>query len=444
MARLSKIALAMALVFIQASSLFGDPSAAAAERGELPLKWRTKTITIAMSSSLLNPASNIKDGTDVVAAVRRSLKVWEYASGVEFREISSDKINVSPQGMAGDGISLITVAPTAENALLFAKNAEETAATTRVFYDARGRISEADIVLNPYQQFSADGTFGTFDIEATLTHEIGHVLGLEHSTVRGSTMYENFGKNGVFGLHGFAHRTLSEIDRTAARQKYGAPSGSGDCCGTVNAKLQLPEGKPAAGIEIWAEDVVTGKVVAQGQTAADGSADLNGLPNGSYLLYSGRKERSKKPIPFQLVGNFRIGGGEPAQISKKLEPGSDEVEVQYTGFNGQLTMNAVPVNSGKSFTIYIGGRNLSAKGLSINFNSPHFEVVPASITSHDYGSELSVISFEVRVDPAAPVGEYTIFAENPSGARSAAVGALSVRTFNNPYSNLLLDARSFR
>ena len=64
------------------------------------------------------------------------------AAGVEFKETFSDKQNVSPQGMAGDGVSLITVAQTAENALLFVKNPEDVAATTRVFFDGRGKITE--------------------------------------------------------------------------------------------------------------------------------------------------------------------------------------------------------------------------------------------------------------------------------------------------------------
>src|SRR5687768_9301464 len=215
MPRPTKIVSAFALVLVQVCSLFAGSVSAAPEIVEPPLKWRSRVITIALSTSLQRPAPNVKYGSDILAAVRRSMKVWEDAAAVEFREVISEKQNVSQPGAAGDGISLITIAPTAENVLLFGKNSEEAAATTRIFYDARGRISEADIVLNPYQQFSADGTFGTFDLESTLTHEIGHLLGLEHSAMRSSTMYENFGKNGLFGLHSYSHRTLSEPDRTA-------------------------------------------------------------------------------------------------------------------------------------------------------------------------------------------------------------------------------------
>jgi hypothetical protein len=341
--------------------------------------------------------------------------------------------------MAGDGVSLITVAPTAENAVLFAKNAEEVAATTRVFFDGRGRISEADIVLNPYQQFSTDGTFGTFDLESTVTHEIGHVLGLEHSSVRGSTMYENFGKNGVFGLHGFSPRTLSELDRTAVRAKYGAPGSQENCCGTVSAKLLLPEGRPAADVDVWLEDSGTGKVISQSVTAPDGSVEIGGVPSGSYTLFSARKERAKRALPMQAVGSLSVSAGETTAMTKRLEPGPDDIELKYTGFNGQLTLSSVPINGGKSYTIYIGGRNLTPKGTSIRFSSPFLDVTPGTIVSHDYGSDLSVLSFEVTVDAKTPVGEYTVFVESASGGRSAVVGAVSIRAFSNPFSNFIFE-----
>lgn len=441
MARPFKIALAAVLVLVQVSAAFGESTEMAPVRPEQPsLRWRAKVITVAISTSLLRPASNVKGGTDMIAALRRSLRTWEEAAGIEFKEVFSDRLNVSPQG-AGDGVSLITVAPSAENSLLFARNAEEVAATTRVFYDGRGRITEADMVLNPYQQFSTDGTFGTFDLESTLTHEIGHVLGLEHSSVRGSTMYENFGKNGVFGLQGFSPRTLSELDRTALRAKYGAPASQENCCGTVSAKLLLPGGRPAADLDLWLEDSATGKVVSQSVTGADGSVEIGGVSSGSYTLFSGRKERAKRPVPMQAVGSVIVSAGDTTTVAKKLEAGPDDLELKYTGFNGQLTLSSVPVNGGKSYTIYIGGRNLTAKGTSIKFSSPFLDLTPGTIISHDYGNDVTVLSFEVTVDAKIPFGEYSIFVESAGGGRSAVAGAISVRSFSNPFSNFVLDIK---
>ncbi len=441
MARSLKIVLAFIIAVTQVSPLFAEASALTAERSEPLLKWRTRVIPIAFSASLLSPASNVKQGSDLVAALRRSLRTWEEASGVEFREVFSEKQNVSPQGAAGDGVSLITVAPTAENALMFARTADEVAATTRVFFDSRGRISEADIALNPYQQFSTDGTFGSFDVESTFTHEIGHVLGLDHSWVRGSVMYENFGKNGVFGLQGFSHRTLSDVDRTAIRSKYGAPEPDEKCCGSIAAKLLFPEGRPAAGVEVWLEDSASGKVFSQTVTGADGSVDLAGVPFGNYTLYSSRKERAKRPVPTQEIGSVSVSRDENGSITKKLENGSDDIDLKYTGFNGQLTLSAVPINSGKSYTVYVGGKNLTAKGTSISFSSPLLSVSQGSIVSHDYGGDISVLSFEVTAARDIPVGEYTLFVQSAGGGRSAIVGAISVRTFNNPYSNFVLDGK---
>ena len=97
--------------------------------------------------------------------------------------------------MKGDGISLVTVAITPENLRLFPRQAASPAAVTRVFKDAVGNITEADIVLNPFVRFSTDGSFDTFDLQDTLTHEIGHLLGLYQSRVWASVLYERAALN---------------------------------------------------------------------------------------------------------------------------------------------------------------------------------------------------------------------------------------------------------
>ena len=435
-----KIILVCVLVAGQAFAAVGDMAAVETERAEPAFRWRAKSISIAISASLLRPTSNIKTGSDVIGAVRRSLRTWEAAANIEFKETFTDKQNVSPQGIAGDGVSLITVAPTTENVLLFAKNPEETAATTRVFFDGRSRITEADIVLNPYQQFSTDGTFGTFDLQATLTHEIGHFLGLAHSPMRGSAMYDNFAKNGMFGLQGYSLRTLAELDRAAIRTRYGAPEDEAGCCGSITAKILTPEGRAAAGVDVWIEDAKTGKVVAQSATGSDGTLQVNGLESGAYTLYSQRKARAKNALPGQEIGDVTVEEGETASVTKRLNAGPDDVDVKYIGFNGQISGSVVPVNAGKTYTIYIGGKNLSAKNSSIRFSSPHLSVIPDSITTHDFGEDFSVISFEMSTDARTPIGEYSVFVDSRGGGRSAVVGGIAVRTFINPYSNFILDA----
>ncbi len=66
-------------------------------------------------------------------------------------------------------------------------------------------------MLSPFQQFSTDGSYGTFDLESTLIHEIGHMLGLRHSGVLGAVMADSIPKNGVSGTN-FSGRVLSESD----------------------------------------------------------------------------------------------------------------------------------------------------------------------------------------------------------------------------------------
>lgn len=427
-------ALALCAVSAQAARAYSWQFADEAKATRL--RWKSGAIQIAVSASLLKPNANVKtDGDAALSAIRRSLDAWEKIANVRFEIVASDRQSISSSGKSGDGVNLITVAQTAENLLLFAGDTEEISARTRTFYNNKGVINEADIVLNPYQQFSTDGSIGTFDLEATLTHEIGHLLGLEHSSVPGATMFERQGKNGTYGLPNFAARTLSEDDIAGVRALYGAKNGDADCCGAIVGKLSINNSKAAKDVQVWAEETETGRVAAAVSTGADGSFRIEGLNAGRYSIYAQERAGKKNPIvAAQSLGAFEVGKNKTASIYRKLKTGAKTFDASYLGFNSQISELVVPLNSGKSFVVYVGGKNLDYENLSINFSSPFFTVAPTALTRQDFGAEMSAVSFEVKISSGAPAGEYSFSLKSKNGETAYLIGGLTVEDFANPWS----------
>ncbi len=414
------------------SSQFAD------EGRTLRLRWRNGAIPIAVSASLLKQNLNIKSDGDaaVMNAVRASFDAWERAANVKFEIVASDKLSVSAAGKSGDGVNLITVAQTTENLLLFAGDgAEEVSARTRNFFNAKGFIGEADIVLNPYQQFSTDGSIGTFDLQATLTHEIGHLLGLEHSTVAGATMFERQGKNGTYGLPNFAARTLSEDDIAGIRAIYGAKNPDADCCGSIGGKFSTASGKSVKDVQVWAEEADTGRVAAAVLTNADGAFRIEGLNAGRYSIYAqdyGAKKGAS--VPAQALGAVDVVKNKSTSFTRKLKTGAKTFDARLVGFNSQLSELAVPLNGGKSFSIFAGGKNLDAENFVVGFNSPFFTVAPNTINRQDFGADVSALNFEVKVSSQTPPGDYSFFVRSKNGETAYIIGGLTVEDFANPWS----------
>lgn len=410
-----------------------------ADAGEtMRLHWKTNTIPIALSTSLTKPNPYIKADSDIISAIENSLAAWEQAADIKFQVTWTDKQTISPVGKFGDGVSLITIAQTPENLLLFG-DGQEVSARTRIFFNRKGFITEADIVLNPYEQFSTDGSVGTFDLEATLTHEIGHLLGLEHSSVIGATMHEHQGRNGVYNLPNYSSRTLAEDDIAGARALYGAKNDSENCCGAIIGKLVYSNGKAAKNIQVWTEDAESGRVIAGVLTNIEGNFRIEGLPSGQYKIYAQNFDgKSGKSFSAESLGTFEVSKGKTQNLFKKIKNSPKNFSVQYIGFNGQISELAVPVNGGKSFLIYVGGKNLDAANLSVGFNSPFLSVTPKSLSNHDYGDDVSVISFEVKIESEIPLGEYSFFLKNKDNESQFAVGSLAVENFANPWNSYLL------
>ncbi len=279
----------------------------------------------------MTPGSNIKPDSDVIGAARRALQRWSSLANINFIVTWSAATSVSP-AEAGDGVSLITIAETIENE---AFNSDTTAGRTRVFFDPEtGNIAEADVSINPRpradngteMQFSTDGTPGTYDLEATFTHEIGHLLGLDHSAMLGSTMRSRQAFNGTFGLPAMTERTLSEDDRQKLRALYGPKPRLGRIEGRLADNRTPGALVPLAGVNVWAENLATGRVVASDVSAPDGSYRLEGLAPGQYrVMVSPRSEdgETNGPPKFRSFEVSNHGDGESRHLhAVELSPGA--------------------------------------------------------------------------------------------------------------------------
>ena len=176
-------------------------------------------------------------------------------------------------------------------------------------------------------------------------------------------------------------------------------------------------------------------------TAIDGGFRIEGLPAGLYKIYAqSHSQKSEKSLSVEELGEVEVVKGKTQNVQKRLKSGVRHFDARYVGFNGQISELAVPINGGKSYLIYVGGKNLEADKISIGFNSPYLSVTPKSLANHDYGAGISVISFEVKVDDEIPLGEYSFFVRSKGREAQFAVGALTVETFVNSWSSNLLFA----
>ncbi|HEY0169530.1 MAG TPA: DUF4214 domain-containing protein [Pyrinomonadaceae bacterium] len=419
------------------------------------VRWPGANITVALSTSLSNPPGYVRAaGADVVLAARRALSRWALASNIQFTVTTSNN-----QDAADDGVSLITIADTPANRGLFATGVQP--GRTRVDFDAAtGLLSEADLAVNPLATrfdsfgnqiasfFSTDGAEGSYDLESTFVHEIGHMLGLEHSGVVAATMQPRQGTNGTYNLPNFTTRTLSSDDVAGIRAIYGPRTGLGSIAGRVG--YGSPTGTAAFGAHVFAEDVATGRLVAGNVANAAGNYRIDGLPPGQYRVVV---EPLDEPVLASLIGS---NGGYPGTTLNNMPPfttieaGTVTVSAEAasalnvgvpastpainprfigTGASFQLSTVAVPVVPGQPATILIGGDNLNVAppggvtGVGVSVNSPYIAV---SNVQQLNGFGIPVISFDINPSVLTPPGEYSVRAVSSAGQVAYVSGGLTV------------------
>ena len=397
------------------------------------IRWPRKTIEIALSNSLLSPGSNIKPDSDVAGAARRALMRWSNLSNINFVVTWSTATSISPAD-AGDGVSLLTIADTPENESF---NSETTTGRTRVFFDPEtGNIAEADISINPRPraedgtqlQFSTDGTPGTYDLEATFTHEIGHLLGLDHSAVLSSTMQSRQAFNGTFGLPALTERTLTEDDRQKVRSLYGPKVKLGRIEGRLADNRLAGLLTPLNGVNVWAESVANGRVIASDVTAEDGSYKLEGLVPGQYRVIAASGSDTPKFRSFELSNQVAVKADGATPLNSNLvSPQPSVLNPRALGLNAELSTVALPLAPGKRVKIYLGGEGVDqVPGTSIAVNSPYFTIDPATLTREQIAAPFPIVSIELQVAANAPFGDYTLRLQANSGETAYVPGAITI------------------
>lgn len=345
-------------------------------------------------------------------AVNRAFSDWTSVpnSAISFR---SAGVVSAPAGK--DGINSVSLKDG-----LFANSG--FIAYTTTWFDDSGRITEADIEVDPTAVKNGD-------METLVEHEVGHLLGLDHSAVLSSVMYPYIEDDAKTNLDGDDSNAISTI--YPARDFNGATA-------AIHGNVAGSSG-PLFGAQVVAVD-------ANGAPAATGLSDREGnyeirVPAGSYSLYV---EPLDGPVgPQNLSGVWRDGSDQGFRteflVNRKVTVAGGQVsdEIDLRG-DGPATLNprwigvvtdgkkevklnstVASVRAGQTVTLAVGGDGIVGGLTQFEFLSPAVQ----RVSDFSYGPNYIWATFHIR-DGASPTSVVAVVKNGEDAA--ALTGALRI------------------
>jgi hypothetical protein len=235
---------ATASAWIQTTTCDPTGGLYACQPGEspLPVQWEDRTMRYYINNqgSEEFPAVNGETPQEVVDVIKESFRAWDFVDCSYFTIVYEGQ---TPDDFVGYNPDI-----TNRNIVLFQQqwpHAQGAYALTSVTYSPRtGLIADADIEFNDtFWTFNIAQTPGPEDIDLlnTSTHEVGHFLGLDHSDVLDSTMFEN-AEPGEFKKRDLSQDDIDGICSIYTPLPAPEPVEDGGCCTQVPRRSPAPWG----------------------------------------------------------------------------------------------------------------------------------------------------------------------------------------------------------
>ncbi len=373
-----------------------------------PLFWASpQGVSIAIQAA---GSDNISDASHVTA-IGNAVDGWNAAGRTRLQLVNTGV--TSRTDWESNDIHLVTFDE--NNSSGFFTGGSGTVAITPVSFLESGRIVDADVLFNGKNfRFTTSGMSGRFDVQDVMAHELGHVAGLDHSGVCGSTMFPYVDSTVIL------HRSLSR-DESAALASIYPSSSQGGISGRV---CRIADGTGVSGAHVSARDA-GGRLAAAALANAAGFFVIGGLQPGTFTVVA-------DPLD-QPVSVANLGGGQ--SVATDFEAGVlGTVEVTGTGVQAMGTVNVdadvsvrlgrasdrypLRVVAGETNSLAIGGVGLFA-GSTVVASDPNVAISNVLW----FGSSLQL---DVTAPTGALPGHIDLTVTTSSGSQDILVGGLEV------------------
>jgi hypothetical protein len=411
MAALRKLFLTVTIAAIASAPAFGAARLTYFNNGVLiPVAWPDSSFPVRYAID--------RRVTQVIPQVAslldRAAKDW---AAMPDSSLSFQSLGIVDGASAGkDGRNTISITDD-----LFAD--QKFIAMTTNWYDESGRIIEADMEIDPL------AVSGGYNLQQLVDHEMGHVLGLDHSAVLSSIMYPYIGSGNTV--------TLDSDDRIAISGAYSKTKPASGA--TLEGRVYSNDGG------IFAAQVVAendeGEPVATALSDKNGNFSLQGVPAGTYRIYaepldgpfnlqnlSGAWQGAKvTSFPTQFAGggalrveNGRIYGNLNVDGTGVVRLNPKYIGAWAEGTDG-VSLQAMPVTlrAGSTITLGIGGDGFTSGMTTFDIPNSGFHRIS------DFKWAGNYVSATFQVDSSMPGGSLVVMVK--SGNESAALtGALRI------------------